>query len=408
MNEEQMPETAELRRTRAEVAMLYDVSNAMRTTMKLDELLYIILTAVTANEGLGFNRAMLFLVNEKECILEGAMAVGPHSGEEAKRIWEDVDTQRMTLEDLIYAYHEMDKRTGNSALNAIVKDIKIALSEEEGLIPLAALEGMPFDIVDEKARMKLGERLLDLLRLRHEKFVVVPLKARDKVVGVLLADNSFTKKEITRDDIRILSMFANHAGLAIDNSRLYEHTLLQSHTDGLTRLWNHGYLQYLLSAEIKRSSLLNSPVSLLLIDIDNFKNYNDTIGHQAGDEVLKSVAQILRDNSRRGDIVARYGGEEFVTVLPGTDKKDAFLTAEKLRTAVEKHRFTGEDVQPGRTLTISIGISTYPEDAKDNRELIFNADMALYQAKRLGKNNAYASPVSEKQAAALCTGTMAL
>ena len=174
----------------------------------------------------------------------------------------------------------------------------------------------------------------------------------------------------------MLTMFANQAGLAIENSMLYEQALLRAHTDSLTQLWNHGYFQYSLEEMLSTAKAGERPLSLLLIDIDNFKQYNDQYGHQKGDEILRSISYILREQSRKMDLVCRYGGEEFAIILPDTNRQDAGHIAERLRDAVEKANLP----------TLSIGVASYPEDAKDKQELIELADGALYKAKRLGKN----------------------
>ena len=372
-----------LDRVRAELAIFYEIGNAMRSTLNLEEILFIILTGVTSHAGLGFNRAMLFLVNEQENALEGKMGLGPHSGEEAGLIWNRISSQQMSLEDLISAYTFYKK--GGSDLDKAVRGIKIPLREDAGVLAMTALEGMSLEVTTDEARQKTANDPV-LQSLRTEFFVTVPLKAKDKVVGVILADNLFTKKPILKDDIRTLTMFANHAGLAIENSRLYEQTVYESNTDTLTRLWNHGYFQFLLTEELKKAYESKAPLSMVMFDIDNFKNYNDTMGHQMGDQILRDVARILKTVCDGKGFVARYGGEEFAVILPNQEKDHAYVIAENLRMAIENFEFKGQEVQPNKNLTISAGLSTYPEDALDKERLIYLADMALYEAKRTGKN----------------------
>jgi len=146
--------------------------------------------------------------------------------------------------------------------------------------------------------------------------------------------------------------------------------------DGLTGLFNRRYFNELIKLEFNRLKRTPSFLSLLMLDIDNFKSYNDTQGHQAGDALLKDAAKVFKNSVRNVDIVSRYGGEEFVVILPHTDKKSAQIIAERLR------------VQTGLFLpaTVSIGVATAPEDADDSVQLIEKADGALYQAKKSGKN----------------------
>ncbi len=156
--------------------------------------------------------------------------------------------------------------------------------------------------------------------------------------------------------------------------------------DGLTGLYNHRYFKRFLTQEIMRAHRHKSQVSLIMMDIDHFKNYNDTYGHLAGDEVLRNVAKLMTENIRSIDVAARYGGEEFVIVLPQTNKNAAKIVAEKLRVLVGIQKFQNEDTQPNGKITISMGVATFPENAADIEELIHQADQRLYHAKSLGRN----------------------
>jgi diguanylate cyclase (GGDEF)-like protein len=223
--------------------------------------------------------------------------------------------------------------------------------------------------------------------LKSDELVVVPLKAKDKVNGIILADNFITKKPITKDDLRMLIMLANQAGLAIENSQLYEKTVIRAHLDSLTNLWNHGYFQYLLGVELEKAKATLTQLSLIMLDLDDFKIYNDSLGHQAGDNILKEIATLLKNQSRKMDYVCRYGGEEFAIILPYTDKKEAYLIAERLRENIAKHPFVHQEILPNKVLTASLGLTSYPNDGATTSDLLSYADKALYEAKAKGKNN---------------------
>jgi diguanylate cyclase (GGDEF)-like protein len=374
----------ELERTKVELGILYEISNAMRTTLKLDEILYIILTGVTAHIGLGFNRAMLFLIDEKNTIIEGKMGIGPDTGEEANAIWSQIEQEAMGLDDLINAY-KSSKDSFDSDFNNLVTRLKVPLDEKKGgVLALCVFEGMPLHLTRETIKAHAHDQVISLLK--PEEIVIVPLKAKDKVNGIILADNFITKKPITKDEIRMLIMLSNQAGLAIENSQLYEKTVNLAHTDYLTTLWNHGYFQHLLHEELEKAKTFNTPLSLIMIDIDDFKIYNDTLGHQAGDQILKDLALILKNQSRKMDYVCRYGGEEFTVILPQTDKREAFFIAERLRDIIAKYHFVHEEILPSKILTISLGVSTFPDNGASASELITTCDKALYQAKYKGKN----------------------
>lgn len=387
MNQQEKPlkdTQNELQKARNELSLLYEISNAMHTTLKLDEILYIILTAVTAHVGLGFNRAVLFLVNEKEGVLEGKMGIGPDTGEEANRIWTYIEKEKINLEDLISNY-KVSGQLVNSQLNQIVKSLRLALKEEEGgILAMTLLDGMPLHFTLGTFSLHTQDTLLNILK--PEEFVTVPLKAKDKIIGVLFADNPYTHKPITADNIRILTMFANQAGLAIENSRLYEQTLIKSHTDSLTGLWNHGYFQYRLQEEILLAQENNQPISIIIADLDNFKRYNDAYGHQKGDQILKQIARVLIISSRKEDSIYRYGGEEFTILLPQTNKHEARLIAERVRMAIENYDFQQAENLQDKKVTLSIGLATLPNDAITKDTLLVYADKALYEAKHQGKN----------------------
>lgn len=373
----------ELERLDTEFSLLFEISNAMRTTLNLDQIFYIILTALTCHEGLSFNRAMLFLVDEKENALEGIMGIGPHSAEEAGKIWQAISKSKRSLEDFISSYDTF-KKDHESRLNSIVKGIKIPLREDMGILALTILEGMPFEITTLEAKRMVDP---DIQRtLNTEFFVTVPLKAKDKVLGAILVDNIFDRKPITKSDIRMLTMFANHAGLAIENSRLYEETVYLSNIDWMTKLWNYGKFQRHLSMEMEKAKGRGSCVSLAMMDIDNFKFYNDTFGHMKGDEALKRIAAVFKAKSRRFDVAARYGGEEFAIIMPETSKENARLFSERIRSEIESLYFEDAAIPPEKRVSLSIGIATFPEDAHTKDELISRADIALYEAKRAGKN----------------------
>lgn len=156
--------------------------------------------------------------------------------------------------------------------------------------------------------------------------------------------------------------------------------------DGLTGQYNHRHFQESLAIEILRSNRHQRCFSLIFLDVDNFKHYNDTQGHPAGDNVLSTLAEILFEGIRRSDLLARYGGEEFVILLPETPQEGALQMAEKLRQAVENHPFPGCETQPLGKVTVSMGVASYPENGKDGSSLTKRADEALYKAKSEGRN----------------------
>lgn len=219
----------------------------------------------------------------------------------------------------------------------------------------------------------------------HEKtinnLISVPLKIKDRITGVINGVNKLNNEDFTPEDQRLLEALAQQAAMAVEHARLYELAI----TDGLTKLFIHRYFQARLEEEMVRAKRYHTACSLILFDIDHFKKFNDTYGHQQGDVVLIEVAKLTKLTVRETvDIPARYGGEEFTIILPETDAKGALLVAERLRKTIESFDFPGQE--QALKVTISVGISTFPEHASLKSELIKKADMALYECKGRGRN----------------------
>jgi diguanylate cyclase (GGDEF)-like protein len=168
--------------------------------------------------------------------------------------------------------------------------------------------------------------------------------------------------------------------------KLYEQTRASAYRDELTGLYNYRFFVECLAQEILRTDRCGLPLTLVMIDVDDFKIWNDTHGHDAGNHVLATVAGLIGDSCRRADVAARYGGEEFALILPSTSKVAADAIADRIRDSVEKHSFAREEGQPGGSLTVSMGIATCPADAATAADLVRCADRALYVAKAGGKN----------------------
>ena len=168
--------------------------------------------------------------------------------------------------------------------------------------------------------------------------------------------------------------------------QLFAQAQASAYRDELTGLYNYRLFREHLSRELFRSARNGTPLSLIMIDVDNFKSYNDSNGHEAGNQALVKVAELLTGLLRKTDIPARYGGEEFALILPATPKTSAQLVAERTREKVERQVFGNGEAEPGGNLTVSMGLATFPADAADTGELIRHADRALYVAKSRGRN----------------------
>jgi len=212
-------------------------------------------------------------------------------------------------------------------------------------------------------------------------FLTGPYSEKSRVTDSVA--RAFERGRVARDrKLEIEDLTQKNEVLQATNHFLTE----QVKRDGLTGLYNHAYFQEVLARETARAGRYNRSFSLLFADLDHFKQYNDQQGHQAGDKALVLIADLIRRNVRKADYVARYGGEEFVVLLPETSKDRARIVAERVREAIGNHPFPGGEMQPGGAMTISIGISSFPEDGMLPIELIRGADAALYAAKHMGGN----------------------
>lgn len=209
-------------------------------------------------------------------------------------------------------------------------------------------------------------------------FMALPLLSEGMTIGVLTITGAET------EHAESLSILAEQLSLELKKINLYERVQELAITDGLTGIYVRRHFIERLNEEIARSKRHKLKLSMLMIDLDHFKQCNDTYGHLVGDMVLKDIARIMKEHVRQVDLIGRYGGEEFVIALPDTDKNSALNVAERIRSSVEKHRFRAYDETI--SMMISIGVATFPEDGEETAALIDRADQALYKAKEEGRN----------------------
>jgi two-component system, cell cycle response regulator len=225
--------------------------------------------------------------------------------------------------------------------------------------------------------------------------VAVPLVRGDRVIGVVALYHRMVPEPFDRDDATTLASFAGQASVAIENVLLHREAQRLSITDGLTGVWNRRYLQLTLAKEIDRAHRFERPLSVLMVDIDRFKNVNDRLGHQRGDEVLVELTRRMLGQIRTQiDFLTRYGGEEFVVVLPETPAEGALVVAEKIRAAIAEEPFASDGEEPVE-VTVSIGAATFPEDGTGMQDLVGAADRAMYKAKEAGRDRVEAAWVPD-------------
>jgi diguanylate cyclase (GGDEF)-like protein len=228
-----------------------------------------------------------------------------------------------------------------------------------------------------------------IMRTGCKSIICSPILNKGRLSGILYMENNLTTNTFTPDRLEMLRILSSQVSISIENARLFG----LATTDGLTKLYVHRYFHLLLDKEMQRSRRHNKQFSLIMMDIDDFKFFNDTYGHQLGDKVLRIVARTIQKISRVDDVVARYGGEEFVMILPETDAPQAMIAAEKIRAMVESLEIIhGEE---RLHVKISLGVSAFPIHAAVKEELIRLADAALYTSKRSGKNRVSLSEKKE-------------
>ena len=248
----------------------------------------------------------------------------------------------------------------------------------EGIAGHVAKTGIPMIVNDpaNDARFKPYE---GQSKVSLKNLVTVPLRGENETLGVVNLSDRL--EDFTDEDKNLLQGIADQIAIALQKARLYEMAI----TDGMTGLFIHRYFQMRLEAELSRARRNDEKLSLLMFDIDHFKKFNDTYGHQLGDKVIKMVAATIKHSVRdQIDIPARYGGEEFAVIMPNTDIEGAAIFAERLRKAVESTLIPYKD-EPLK-VTVSLGCAMYPDNAAEKDGLIKCADKALYRSKEKGRN----------------------
>jgi diguanylate cyclase (GGDEF)-like protein len=320
-----------VKREAKETALLYDVSQSLISTLDFEQLLRNILQRL--KDTFNFLNVSVLLIDEERQVLytHSSLVYSPEDRELRLRIGKDGITGHIAKTKRMY--HCPD----------VTKD--------------------PYYVAGmENTRSEVG----------------LPLLIGDRLIGVLDVESAEVDG-FSQDAILLLSSLSAQIAIAIDNARLYAETKKLSLTDPLTSLSNRRSYELFVDAEIRRAERYRRTFVVMMIDFDNFKNYNDKYGHTAGDIVLQKLSKIMKDIIRDVDFLCRYGGDEFVAILPETDASFALDVAERMRKKIAAQR-----IQP--KITLSIGIASFPHDARERSKLIDLADQACYEAKQRGGN----------------------
>ncbi len=281
-----------------------------------------------------------------------------------------------------------DPSTGKLAIRAVhgYKDPALrppAVVQMPEYVQQAVRERTPVLIEDAHAELSPGLAVQAAEMHAVQSSLVAPLLLGDQVLGVLTLDAD-RRHTFARADLRLLAAFAATASIAIRNAQLYAEVQKQAITDHLTGLYNRRGFFQLAHRELDRARRFKHALSLILLDLDHFKQVNDTYGHTVGDQVIYTVAERCRKNIRHIDVIGRYGGEEFAIILPETETPTLYQVAERLRTCVAEMPV---DTERGPVpVTISLGLTVATPDVRDLIALINRADEGLYAAKQMGGN----------------------
>jgi len=259
----------------------------------------------------------------------------------------------------------------------------------QGIAGAVLLENRPLlASVDEIGHTTAPER-----RYKTKSFISYPIAIGERRFGVLNLADKIGGGAYDLHDLNLIDLVAPQIALALERAAWQQRAnqfQLMSITDPLTGLHNRRYLEARLTEEIGRSKRYDYPLSFMMIDVDDFKLYNDHNGHQAGDRALEITAQCLRAALRKVDVASRYGGEEFSILLPQTSLEEAGVIADRIRRKIMTTNFANGKSQPLGRVTVSIGLSTFSPSLESAEAIVRAADRALYHAKNHGKNRAYA------------------
>jgi diguanylate cyclase (GGDEF)-like protein len=354
----QIQELSERNRERAETLnQILDISNELKRHLNPDTLFQSVVSAVARS--LGFDIVLLSLYDAERDVFVRRAQYG------LDRRWEEIQGQEVPSEEITRGWTDANR-----------------ISKSYLVRQRSSREINPYDVT-----VPLGGRRRGGAAWRPHEILWIPLLADERLVGCLSVDAPRSGQSPSIETVQALEIFANQAVAAIESARSYSDAREQSIRDGLTGAYNHRHFQESLQKELGRAERLGRPLTVLILDIDDFKSVNDRYGHPVGDAILQRIVTEIRGEIRGDmDLLARYGGEEFAVILPETATGEAAEVAERVRRRVDERLFRPPDSSDVIRVTVSIGLATYPQDAGTKKELIDRADAALYKAKRGGKN----------------------
>jgi len=284
----------------------------------------------------------------------------------------------------------LDEKTGELRFEIAVgkgaeklKDLRLKLGE--GIAGWVAKEKRPLLVPDVSKDPRFSSKADEKMRFTTKSLVCVPLVAKGRCLGVIELVNKVEEGEFGDEDLLILGTLADYTAIAVENAIYFKRVQELTITDDLTGLYNSRFLHGRVEYEVERARRFGNDLSLIFVDLDYFKDVNDTYGHLAGSKLLTEVAGLFRAKIRSIDMPCRYGGDEFIILMPHTSKSNAVLVAQKLHQALGETSFL-KDEGLDLHITGSFGVAAYPLDARDKNELITLADKAMYKVKALQRD----------------------
>jgi diguanylate cyclase (GGDEF)-like protein len=265
-----------------------------------------------------------------------------------------------------------------------LKDVRLKLGE--GIAGWVAQSGEPVLVEDVRRDARFNPKFDEVTHTDTRSVVCVPIKGRERVLGVIELVNCLGRESFTRDDIPILKSLADYAAIALENARYVQRIEELTITDDCTALYNARHLNFVLDTEIYRSNRYGYEFSIIFIDLDHFKQVNDVHGHLVGSKLLWLIGDIIKGNLRMIDYAFRYGGDEFVILLPQTSKENALMVGRRTRDLLNSKTFF---VEEGLNIkvTASFGLASFPVDGRTRKEVLRMADEAMYVVKNTTRND---------------------
>jgi diguanylate cyclase (GGDEF)-like protein len=349
-------------------ATLQHIISHMLETTDVDHALHAMLSGITSGRGLGFNRAALFTYDEACRLYGGAKAIGPGDAREASRIWEELEFADLTIDGIVANY---EPTRFDTPFQRFVQQLELVPGGPDDEVTRAVAPDAPL-LFQGAPRNPALRRLTDA-----DEFVLAAVRPHGQILGLIFADNRYSRAPITPGRLHYFDFFVDQTAMVWENLLLLKRVETLARVDSLTGVLNRREFETRFEAERSRSLRSQGPCSLLLLDVDRFKQVNDREGHAAGDEVLRRLGALLQQAVRAHDVLARFGGDEFIVLLPDTPSEHLAQAAARIG-SLARHA----------DISVSVGGATWPSDCDDLGQLFAVADRNLYRAKDAGRGRA--------------------